>query len=146
MFLHPEFKMRNNPFLGHRNWIILNLVCYIRSFLMLHILVLTLRSNLDHMPMALLVVWVQNLQIRLWNRLVNCRSTSLLPEKLQLRLNPPKWWMYFLCNRRTRRVTISPDRIERRVKIIIERVGIRMRMLTIMTRTIEMLGGQASET
>ena len=35
----------------------------------------------------------------------------------------------------------QPGRNRKRVKITIERVGIRMRMLTIMTRTIEMLGG-----
>ena len=37
----------------------------------------------------------------------------------------------------------QPGRNRKRVKII-ERVGIRMTMLIIMTRTVEMLGGQAS--
>ena len=121
----------------------LNLDCYMRSFQMLCILVSTLRSNLDHMLMALLVVRVPNLWIRLQNKLVNCQSTNLLWDKLRLCLNPPKRRVYSLCNRRTRRVTSNPEEIEKRVKII-ERVGIRMRMQTIMTRTVEMPVGQAS--
>ena len=107
--------------------------------------VLIPKSNLDHMPMALWVVQVQNLWIRLQNKLVNFQSTNLLRDKLRLRLNPPKRGMYFLCNRQTRRVTSSPDGIEKRGKIIIERVGIRMRMLTIVTRTVEMLGGTSKQ-
>ena len=43
---------------------------------MLRVLVSTLRSNLDHMPMALLVVWVPILWIRLWNKSVNYLSTK----------------------------------------------------------------------
>ena len=107
---------------------------------MLRVLVSTPKLNLDHMLMALLVLWVLNLWIWLQNKLVNCQSTNLLRDKLRLCLNPPKWRVYSLCNRWTRRVTSNPDGIEKRVKII-ERVGIRMRMWTIMTRMVEMLGG-----
>ena len=129
--------------LGHKNWTwsMLSLICCMRLFPMLHIPVSTPKSNLDHMPMALWVVQVRNLQIRVQNKLVNCQSTNLLQDKLQLYLNPPKWWMYFLCNRQTRRVTSSPDGIEKRVRIIIKRVGIRMRLLPIMTRMVRMLVG-----
>ena len=55
------------------------------------ILVSTLRSNLDHMSIALLVVRVPNLQIRLLNRSVNYLSTNLPRDKPRLCLNPPKW-------------------------------------------------------
>ena len=120
-------------------------VCCKRLFPMLLVLVLIPRSNLDHMPMALWVVQVRNLQVQLQNKLVNCHSTSLLQDKLWLRLKPPKRWVYFLCNRRTRRVTSNLDRIEKRVRIIIERVGIGMRMLPIMTRTVRMLVGTSKQ-
>ena len=115
-------------------------VCCMILFPTLLIPVSIPRSNLDHMPMALWVVQVQNLQIRLQYKLANCRSTNLLRDKLRLHLNSPKRQLYFQCNRQTRRVTSSPDRIEKRVKIIVM-VGIRMIMLIVMTRTVEMLGG-----
>ena len=117
----------------------LSLVCYMRSFPMLCILVSTPKLNLDHISTALLVVRVLNLWIWLQNKLVNCQSTNLVWHKPWLHLNPPKQRVYFQCNRQTRRVTSSPDEIRRRVRIII-RVGIGMRML-IMTRTPVMMGG-----
>ena len=119
----------------------LSLVCYMRLYPALLILVSIPRSNLDHMPMALWVVQVRNLQVRLWNKFLSCRSTNLPRDKLRLHLNLPKRWMYILCNRQTRRVTSNLDGIEKRVKTIIRRVGIKMRMPTIMTRIIKMLGG-----
>ena len=142
MFLRLEF---NKVFLGHRNWIwfMLNPVCYMRSFLMLRVLVLTPRPNLDHMPMALLVVRVPNLWIQLWNRWVNYLSTNMPRNKPRLRLNPTKWWMCFWCNRRTWRVTNNPEGIRRRVKTIVK-VGIGMKMTTLTTRKPKMLGGTSS--
>ena len=141
MFLHPECRMRNKWFLGSRTWtwFMLSPVCYMRLFPMLRVLVSTPKLNLDHMSMALLVVRVLNLWIWLQNKLVNCQSTNLVWHKPWLHLNPPKRWVYFWCNRQTRRVTNSLDGIERRVRIIV-RVGIGMRML-IMTRTPIMMGG-----
>ena len=141
MFLHLNFRTRNKPLLGHRNWtwFMLSPVFYMRLYPMLRIIVLTPKLNLDHMSMALLVVQVQNLRIRLQKKLVNCQSTNLLWHKPWLHLNPPKRWVYFWCNRQTRRVTNSLDGIERRVRIIV-RLGIGMRML-IMTRTPIMMGG-----
>ena len=121
----------------------LSLVCCMRLFPTLHVPVSTPKSNLDHMPMALLVVQVPNLWIRLQNKLVNCQSTNLLWDKPCLRLNPPKWRLCFQYNHQSRRVTSSPDRIEKRVRIII-RVEIRMRMLIVMTRKAEILGGTSN--
>ena len=75
--------------------------------------------------------------------IVGCASVKprdLLWDKLRLRLNPPKRRVYFLCNHWTIRVTSSLDGTEKRVKIII-RVGIRMRMLIVMKRTVGILGG-----
>ena len=46
-------------------------------------------------------------------------------------------------NLRTRRVISNPKGIKRRVKIIV-RVGIGMKMPTLMTRTHEMLGGTSN--
>ena len=117
----------------------LNPICYMRSFAMLHILVLTPKLNLDHMLMALWVVQVLNLRIQLQNKLVNCQSTNMLWDKPWLHLNPPKWRVCFQCNRQTRRVTSSSGEIKRRVRIIL-RVGIGTRML-IMARKPMMLGG-----
>ena len=87
--------------------------------------------------------------------IVGCASTkptnSVEKQVSQLSINqyalgqatnsfqPTQTMSVLLCNHRTRRVTSSPDGIEKRVRIIV-RVGIRMRML-IMTRTTIMLGG-----
>ena len=118
----------------------LSLDCYMRSFPTLCVLVSTPKLNLDHMPMALLVVQVLNLWIWLQNMLVNCQSTNILRDKARLCLNPPKQRVYFRCNRRTRRVTDSSNGIKRRVRIIV-RVGIGIKMPIIMTRTPVMMGG-----
>ena len=107
---------------------------------MLRILVSTPKLNLDHMPMALLVVEVLKLWIQLQNNLVNCQSTNLIRDKPRLRLNPPKRRVCFQYNNRTKRVTSSPDGIKGRVRIIV-RVGIGMRMLIIMTRIPIIMGG-----
>ena len=111
MFPHPECRMRNKQSLGRRNWTwsMLSLVCYMRLYPMLRVRVLIPRSSLDHMPMALWVVQVRNLQVRLRNKLLNCQSTNLPRDKLRLRLSLPKRWMYLLCNRLTRRVTSNLD-------------------------------------
>ena len=144
MFLHPESKMRNKQSLGHKSWIwsTLNPDFCMRLYLTLHDLVSIPRSSLDHMLMALWDLQVPNLWIRLWNKWVNFLLVNPHRDKPRLHLNPPKWWVYFLCNCWTKRETNSPERIRKRVKIII-RVGTRMKMPILMTRMPAMLGGQA---
>ena len=82
------------------------------TFLTVLVLVSTLRSNLDHMLMALLVVRVPNLWIWLWNRWANCQLINLHRDKPWLHLNLPKRWVYFRCNHWTKRVTSSLDGIK----------------------------------
>ena len=142
MFLHLESKTRNKQSLGHKSWIwsTLNPEFCTRLYLMLRNLVSIPRSSLDHMSMASWVVQVPNLRIWLWNKWANCILINLLWDKPHLCLNPPKRWVYFPCNHRTRRETSSPEGIRKRVKKII-RVGTRMKMPILMTRTTVMLGG-----
>ena len=90
-----------------------------------------------------LVVQVLNLWIQFWNRSVNCQSTNLFRDKTRLCLNPPKRWVCFRCNRRTRRVTNNPKGIKIMVRTII-RAGIGMKMLILMTRTLVMLRGTSN--
>ena len=117
----------------------LNPDCYMRSYLTLCILVLIPRSSLDHMPMTLWDVKVPNPRTRLWNKWVNCLLTNPCRDKIWLHLNPPKWRVYFPCNCQTRRVTSSLEGMGKRVKTI-GRVGTRMKMPILMSRTNVILG------